>query len=549
MRRLFALAWFLAFVLAIPVGCTRGKRSVSPQQVLEVPSDSGELLKEDQTRFKVTSVNGKGPYARRFEISLGVPVKEISLVQVMPLAPGDLHPYLIKPNELSRGFEFDYGKPQVVIPKVEVKLKNGELLLFEERVRIADIESRPRSKILYFGRGDPLDYGQMSAAYDGEPLRLSYLHPASAEEEQQLLMQYSKSYDYHPELYRTDQNDPLVPIDLKDYVSEDSWLNPVLGFHEMRMDLDISGDGREVVFNHVMDKRRLPEDNKPFNKQYPYLAYRTTDLYIVETDGDNLRRITNSETIKERPNFSPDGFYVLYTEEDPLRGKGRRQLKLLDLATMETTVLTDGTYDDFRGVFSSDGKEIIYSSNDGRRVRLKVITPKGEHLRTYDLPMDAYDPAFSPDGREIAFVGPNESLKWWDLTWRKPLWGLYILSKDGTQLETVGEYWFIRDGGYLDADFTDMFPSSARKPAFSADGKRVYFIGSIARPNFYPADLDQGSGGAWLRGTLFAYDRTFTRIYQVTTPFLRPAYLQFSWSDWGGIDAFALSPSPFYIGR
>lgn len=73
------------------------------------------------------------------------------------------------------------------------------------------------------------------------------------------------------------------------------------------------------------------------------------DIYIIDTDGENMKNITNTSTLTEiTPSFSPDGKSILYsgsesTKNDFLSGnKPNMNLYKINLNTLQTEQLTFG---------------------------------------------------------------------------------------------------------------------------------------------------------------------------------------------------------------
>ena len=62
----------------------------------------------------------------------------------------------------------------------------------------------------------------------------------------------------------------------------------------------ISPDGKRITF--------LSARNDP-NPQFPNLKY---EIYVVEIDGENMQRLTNSEAAEDHPAWSPDGDQIVF---------------------------------------------------------------------------------------------------------------------------------------------------------------------------------------------------------------------------------------------
>ncbi|HYG62615.1 MAG TPA: protein kinase [Thermoanaerobaculia bacterium] len=106
-------------------------------------------------------------------------------------------------------------------------------------------------------------------------------------------------------------------------------------------------------------------------------------------------RLTDQEGSEELPSLSPDGSFFLYTKEED----GNADVYLQRVGGGNPINLTaDSPADDTQAVFSPDGQQIAFRSDrDGGGIFLMGAT--GESARR--LTDFGYNPAWSPDGREI----------------------------------------------------------------------------------------------------------------------------------------------------
>jgi TolB protein len=127
----------------------------------------------------------------------------------------------------------------------------------------------------------------------------------------------------------------------------------------------------------------------------------TYELLLVDSDGENLRRVHTNELIYS-PAWSPDGARLAYNEAD---NTGHHRVVERTLATGEVRVITA------RGV---PAQTPAYSP-DGRRLAMGLWVGGGMEIHEYDVARYCcmrrlsqrsridMNPSYSPDGRRIVF--------------------------------------------------------------------------------------------------------------------------------------------------
>jgi TolB protein len=237
-----------------------------------------------------------------------------------------------------------------------------------------------------------------------------------------------------------------------------------------------------------------------------------TDIYVMNADGTGRARLTNSDLLMELdPSWSPDGRKMAFT-----RGKAALFRQSEDAESFGTYVMSnDGTaltkLADDTGVsiaWSPDGKKIVFStgrniyvmnadgtgrssldpytdeppsvdsntdepssvdwSPDCKKIAfstaegINVINADGSNLkrlRPIELTPGVYsgfydDPAWSPDGKQIAYVhGDEESID-----------TIYVMNANGAAETQVTNYENGETG------------SSLSSPTWSPDGERIAFV-------------------------------------------------------------------------
>jgi TolB protein len=128
------------------------------------------------------------------------------------------------------------------------------------------------------------------------------------------------------------------------------------------------------------------------------------ELYIVDYDGYNPRRVTVNGSLNILPAWRPDGqaiAYVSYRQGSPL-------LYLAKIFEGQSVANLSGEKGDsqaFSPVFSPDGKQLAFASNRAGSADIYVAGADGSSPRRLTT-TQANDtaPCFSPTGQEIAFT-------------------------------------------------------------------------------------------------------------------------------------------------
>lgn len=129
------------------------------------------------------------------------------------------------------------------------------------------------------------------------------------------------------------------------------------------------------------------------------------------------------------PAFTPDGKSLLYCTDDDLRPptKNESQLYAIDLATRQVRTLVSGGVNTYP-VMSPDGRQIAWRKIIGdMNSEVFVADADGKNARNITN-HEAWEgwPAWSPDGKTIAFAGN-----------RNAAWQIYLVDPDGANLRLL----------------------------------------------------------------------------------------------------------------
>jgi TolB protein len=209
---------------------------------------------------------------------------------------------------------------------------------------------------------------------------------------------------------------------------------------------------KPVVYVHELATgHRMVVSNQKGNNSAPawsvdgkYLAIAlskdgNTQIYRINPDGTNLKRLTRGNSIDTEPQWSPDGKSIYFTSDrggspqiykmstegesegaairltfkhgfvtspriSPdgknlayiARVGGAYQLQLQDLATGEVTALSTGTRDE-TPTFAANGRYILYATTHGGKKVLMAVSIDGKNNQILSLPgSDIREPAWGP---------------------------------------------------------------------------------------------------------------------------------------------------------
>lgn len=131
----------------------------------------------------------------------------------------------------------------------------------------------------------------------------------------------------------------------------------------------------------------------PNGQQIAFTSDRTgtNQLFIMNADGTNVQRITTSEKC-DRPTWSALNF-IAYTLEKP----GGKDIAVIDLARMQTRILTDGNGSNEQPTVSPNGRHIAFvTTRYGKRQIAVVDYPDGQNYRQLTSAGNNTYPNWSP---------------------------------------------------------------------------------------------------------------------------------------------------------
>jgi TolB protein len=124
------------------------------------------------------------------------------------------------------------------------------------------------------------------------------------------------------------------------------------------------------------------------------------EIWTVDSDGENLQRVTSDGAIALSPSWSPDGRRIAYTSFR----SGQPYLYERDLTTGADRVLSDRDGINITPSYSPDGRTLAFATTVSGNTQIATIGPEGLRQHTRGRGFENLSPTWAPDGRRFAFV-------------------------------------------------------------------------------------------------------------------------------------------------
>ena len=133
--------------------------------------------------------------------------------------------------------------------------------------------------------------------------------------------------------------------------------------------------------------------------------YDVFPLYLMNADGTNQHRIHSAYAISGYPSWSPDGKEIVFANDKEENRTGNFELFLIEPETINAEKrLTFHARYDIAPAFSPDGRRIAFTSSADGNWEIYVINADGTGLvRITRNPASEANPVWSPDGTKLVF--------------------------------------------------------------------------------------------------------------------------------------------------
>lgn len=233
-----------------------------------------------------------------------------------------------------------------------------------------------------------------------------------------------------------------------------------------------SPDGQRIAF--VSSEVNIPCSPSPPCYEEgctPMVLEFHPHLYVMNRDGTGKRKLTPQEGWIDAVAWSPTGERILFTQHGAVWVVNPDGSGLFKVADAFTTYHRRSYA--AQPAWSPDGRQIAFvAPGIGQEHYPDIFVVNVDSSGLFNLthhPAEDFQPAWSPDGQHIAFV-----------TSRKGIWAIYVIDIDGTNAKEV----FYSPSG------------SAEQPTWSPDGTQIALIGGggeVGKDLLFVVDLASGS--------------------------------------------------------
>jgi Tol biopolymer transport system component len=200
------------------------------------------------------------------------------------------------------------------------------------------------------------------------------------------------------------------------------------GGYERIYIIKLDGTALEQVSNDF----GIDPDWSPDGKQIAYI--KLGNVCIISLGNKTENCLTNTLLEERYPVWSPDGSQIafLYQREDPKNNLGA-EIYMMNTDGSNRRKVTDLLSSWGRIAWSPDGKQIVFSSWSGCGDIYTVDVITGTPIQLTNTSEREKNPSFSPDGKYIAYNYTNISCE--QMSGEGPAmgWDIYTMKADGTQ--------------------------------------------------------------------------------------------------------------------
>lgn len=192
-------------------------------------------------------------------------------------------------------------------------------------------------------------------------------------------------------------------------------------------------------------------------------------VFIMDIDGKNVKRLTNDSNKYFYPQFSPDGSYIITYSQNGFNDEIYR----MDINGDTLINLSNSPGNDNLPQFSPDGSKIVFTSDrDGNREIYIMNNDGSDQLRLTNNSLTDHSPQFSPDGMKIIFCSLT------DYPYANDGYDIFTINIDGTNLtKLTPDNMYYLNSAIIGEGGPNVLDAA---PRYSPDGSKIIFMTSLA---------------------------------------------------------------------
>src|SRR5215213_5174425 len=182
------------------------------------------------------------------------------------------------------------------------------------------------------------------------------------------------------------------------------------------------------------------------------------EIYVMNTDGSNPKRLTVNTKFDGEASFSADGGKIVFTSTRD----GNAEIYVMNADGSNQKRLSNSLGSDAHPSFSPDGTKITFISDREGGLEIFTMNSDGSNAkRLTSAPFSKFNPSFSPDGTQILFsaIDGNDSEIW-------------LMNADGTN----------------PVNLTDN-TADDRTAKFNSAGTRIVYMSDVDDPVSHDFDI------------------------------------------------------------
>lgn len=201
--------------------------------------------------------------------------------------------------------------------------------------------------------------------------------------------------------------------------------------------LDRATPGHMIPLNRDTTAQQLDPAPSPDGSRVAYVTDRdgNAEIYVMNADGTNPQRLTDTPATEGAPSWTPDGAKIVYASNAAGTSTGTFHIWIMNADGSDQRQLTEGASSDFQPAVSPDGKTIAFTTDrdGGSNYNIYLMNADGSNLRQFTKELvPETNPVWLADG-QLAYLlqEPGKTLT-------SRVMRVNVATGEATQLSPVG---------------------------------------------------------------------------------------------------------------